>query len=262
MLRRNKTSASVRHICCLMLFMLAAHPAWADLSSYSQDFEGLDMSSTSALADDGWLVFGNVYDTGSFVYSYGPFDAPNSAASGTDAFSAVATGEAGPNQGIQYINVFSDYQNPEHTNGSGFTVEANVFQEQIIGAPDLGSTFEFLFDYRAASAPFSPGGDASTFAFIKVIDPDTGFSLVTIEALETTSATEVWSEGNTLSITIDGLWENDLLQFGFLSNASNQDPTGIYYDNLEFRMVPEPAAASILFLGMLGLASWRRQLQG
>ena len=37
-----------------------AVPAVAQLAPYSQDFEGLDQMSPTALGDDGWLVFANL----------------------------------------------------------------------------------------------------------------------------------------------------------------------------------------------------------
>jgi hypothetical protein len=70
----------------LLLLGAAAGPASA-LSGYSQDFEGLGPLDPDALANDGWLVFGNVYGPGGapFLYAYGAFPAPN----GGQAFSAV-----------------------------------------------------------------------------------------------------------------------------------------------------------------------------
>ncbi|MEL6714745.1 MAG: hypothetical protein AAFP86_13265, partial [Planctomycetota bacterium] len=95
--------------------------AAAQLSPYSQDFESLDIAAGNALEVDGWGVFANVFDTDAttFLYGYGVFPAPN----GTGAFSEVATGLGGVDQGLQYINVFSDYNNPDH--GLGRYIEAN-----------------------------------------------------------------------------------------------------------------------------------------
>ena len=62
------------------------------LQPYSQDFEGLMQSDPNALADDGWLVFGNVFTPDDeFIYGYGPFPAPNDGF----AFYQIATGEGG-----------------------------------------------------------------------------------------------------------------------------------------------------------------------
>ena len=46
------------------LMCAAATATWADLSVYTQDFEGLVQTDPGALANDGWLVFGNVFDPG------------------------------------------------------------------------------------------------------------------------------------------------------------------------------------------------------
>ena len=70
------------------------------LAPYSQDFEGMDQSSSSALADDGWLIFGNVFSPGGdYLYGYGVFTAPNDGA----GFCQVVLGEGGAEQGDQQL---------------------------------------------------------------------------------------------------------------------------------------------------------------
>jgi len=241
-------------VAVLALGVVSASSAFASLTSYSQDFEGLAIGDGAALTNDGWKVFGNVFDPGgNYLYGYGPFGAPNPGG----GFSAIATGEGGPNQGLQYINTYSDYNNSnEHSAGN--IVEANVFQEQIIGAGDLGQTFTFGFDFKASSG-FGPGGATRTWAFIKVLD-SANFSLLAFPRTETTAAsTSVWSEGNTINITIDPSWTNDILQFGFMSTATNFQPSGVYYDNVSFGAVPEPASMVALGAGLLTLARKRRK---
>jgi hypothetical protein len=103
------------------------------LTPYSQDFETLNQGDPAALADDGWLVFGNVFGPDwSYWYGYGVFPAPNDGA----AFSAIALGEGGAEQGSQQLSVFSDYNNVDHAVGA--YIEANVFQEQVIDAGAVG----------------------------------------------------------------------------------------------------------------------------
>ena len=52
--------------------------SFGQISSYNEDFESLDITSTTCLGDAGWLVFGNVFDGGgNYLYGYGPFPAPN-----------------------------------------------------------------------------------------------------------------------------------------------------------------------------------------
>jgi hypothetical protein len=231
--------------------------AVADLTPYSQDFEGLAIGDTGALAADGWLVFGNVFDSThtNYLYGYGTFGAPNDGA----AFCQIATGEGGAPQGTQYLNVFSDYNNGDHANGN--IIEANVFQEQTIGAGDLGKNFSFVFDYKASSG-FGPGGATTTFAFIKVLDPGNGYALVAFPTIETTAAsTTDWVNGATINIAIDSGWQGHLLQFGFLSNATHYEPSGVYYDNIGFaEAVPEPASLTAMALGAIALLRRRRRV--
>lgn len=222
------------------------------LTPFSQDFEGMNIASPSALADDGWLVYGNVFDSTGWLYGYGPFAAPN----GGGGFSAVGSGEGGAAQGQQYLNVYSDYNNSDH--GLGRTIEANVFQEQTISASDLGSIYDFTFDYKASSQ-FGPAGLTRTMAFIKVLNPGAGYAMVAFPTLETTAAsTTEWASG-TISVTVDNAWTGHILQFGFLSTATLYEPSGVYYDNINFQAVPEPATLSVFAVSMIGMALRRRR---
>ncbi len=74
-----------------LLSMVGA--AGAAVAPYAQDFEGLTQSDPAALTNDGWLIFGNVFDSGgNYLYGYGVFGAPNDGA----AFSAIVA-EINPN---------------------------------------------------------------------------------------------------------------------------------------------------------------------
>jgi len=83
-----------------------------------------------------------------FLYSYGPFAAPN----GGPGFSAVAGGEGGVNQGTQYLNIYSDYNNVDQGINDGVgggcvncqlgqsaTINTSVFRESTIDVGDIGS---------------------------------------------------------------------------------------------------------------------------
>jgi len=158
-------------VAMVALGAVMASSAFASLTTYNQDFESLAAGNGGALSGDGWKIFANVFDSAdNYLYGYGPFGAPNGGA----GFSAIATGEFGPNTGLQYINTYSDYNNADHSNNR--KIEANIFQEQIISAADLGQTFTFGFDYKASSG-FGPGGASRTWAFIKVLDPSSRFSI-------------------------------------------------------------------------------------
>jgi len=245
---------AMARITVLALGATLASSAMADLTSYSQNFESLGASDPGALAADGWKVFANVFNSGGgFLYNYGPFQAPN----GGPGFSSIASGEAGANQGQQYLNAYSDYNNGDH--GAGRIIEANLFQEQVVGAADLGKTYSFSFDYKASSQ-YGPAGATRTYAFIKVLNPNNGYSLDAFPRIETTLASpSAWSEGNQINVTIDNSWTGNILQFGFMSTASNYEPSGVYYDNINFAAVPEPASMLILAGGLAALARRRKK---
>jgi len=79
----------------LAIALLLPALAFAQVTPYSQDFEGLTSApeeGTTALGDDGWLLYVNVFNSGGgYMYGYGVFPAPNV---GTHV-SAVVEGEGG-----------------------------------------------------------------------------------------------------------------------------------------------------------------------
>ncbi len=192
--------------------------------AFFDDFEDADASA--ATVGNNWKMYVNVFDAdASYLYGYGPFDAPN----GTDAVSGIAFSEAGMDQGVQYLNVFSDYANADH--GAGKVLETSVFKESPIVEGDSG-TYRFSFD---AKRPSEGGLDEPTTAeaFIKILDPNTGYSLVFSATLDMSGiSTEEWASFS-LEVAIDGGDQaGQIIQFGFSNTATNYDPSGVYYDNV------------------------------
>jgi len=201
---------------------------WAAVTSYNQDFESMAPPSPGALLGDNWLVFGNVYDSGgSYLYGYGPFQAPNDGA----AFCAIATGEGGPPQGNQQLSVYSDYNNPDH--GVGHLIETNVFQEQTIVAADAGKTVVFTFDAKFGNLE----GASEAEAFIKTLDPGAGYATTNHVTVDMTTAPSTWGTSS-IQLAIDASLAGQILQFGFTTRASNYEGSGVYYDNVNFDAPP------------------------
>ncbi|MFN9183279.1 MAG: PEP-CTERM sorting domain-containing protein [Planctomycetota bacterium] len=242
-----------------MAWPIAAH---GDITTYTQDFEGLELagSSTSApnsLSNDGWKVYGNVFlANGSYQYGYGPFAAPN----GGPCFSAVATDPIGPRPNTKYLNVYSDYNSEAHANGK--YNEALVFQERTIGASNVGAgkAFSFSFDHLK-NGPINGDGDSRTFAFVKVLkSSDFSYALLGQIEFETTNAsTSTWANHAMQLAATDLSWAGELVQFGFRSYATNYKDTGRFYDNLNFSAVPEPSSVGLLSASMLGFLFRRRR---
>jgi len=265
-----KFSRCLLFLAATVLLALGATDASAQLSPYSQDFEGLSPTAPGSLGGDGWLVSGLVFDGGgAFKFFFGNFAAPNGGA----AWSAIATGEAGAPQGTQYINTYSNYDccGPGTTNEGHFdplgleTVEANIFQEQVIGAGDIGKTAVFAFD---AKRPDPALNDPDTtlvapsegVAFLRTLDPNANFAttnFITLDAL-TLSETTWSSHSLTLDLSAPAL-SGQVLQFGFQNRASAFDPTGVYYDNINFAAVPEPSTLALVGLGLVAMAGTRRK---
>ena len=206
-----------------------------EVCEYTQDFESLDQASATALADDGWVVGANVFasDGTTFLYNYFTFPAPN----GGPAFSGIDIGQGGTAQGAQQMVIYNDYNNADHTNGSGNVIEANVFQERPIVAADIGTTITFTFDAKQGNIE-SP---TTAQAFLKTLDPGAGFSETSSDTVDTTSLGDNWGT-YTLAVEIDGtmVQVGHLLQFGALSRAANETPSGNFYDNMSVCSAPTP----------------------
>jgi len=200
---------------------LTASTSFAQIGSYSEDFEALNMGNSTELGDNGWLVFGNVFDPGwNYLYGYGPYPAPN----GGPGFCGITNGQGGPPQGNQQIVTYSDYNNGDHAVGN--YIEANVFQERVVAASDVGKTFVFQFDGKLGDI-FAPSTSA---AFIKIVD-STVWTLDGYVTVDTTNMPATWSTYS-LSITIDANHVGDYFQIGFMNVSTNYDNTGQVYDNI------------------------------
>jgi len=212
--------------------LAASSTASAVVTSHFDDFEAYTATDPAALNAD-YLVGANVFDpTGAtFLYNYFAFPAPNSTDPGTpDAFSGIASGEGGASQGAQQLNVFNDYQNADHTNGTGNRIEANFFKEYTIGSGNVGQTWVFAYDAKLGNL----AAPSTAQAFLKVLDSVGGsFAVLGQDTVDMTTTPGTW-QGYTLQITIDPAWVGQTLQFGMLNVAANADPTGIFYDNLCF----------------------------
>ena len=217
---RNRVIACVAAamlICLLPATGLALVP-------YTQTFEGLSQSGANSLANDGWLVYGNVFTSGgTYLYGYGPFPAPNTGL----AFCQIVLGEGGDEQGAQQLVVFSDYNNGDHANGN--LIEANVFQEQLVGPGHVGELWTFQFQAKLGNL----AGGTTALAFIKTLDPNNGYAMTNFITVDMTNIPATWADYS-LAITIDASLEAQLLQFGFLSLATNYEGSGVFYDNLNF----------------------------
>lgn len=200
---------------------------------FSSDFEELDAASSSALTDASWTAYANVYTSGG-VYSYGYSTKPPNGGSG---FWGVTTDQAGPEQGVQSLAVYSDYYN-QAAQTAGQLVEANVFQQFPIFAEDSG-TYEFRFDAKAGNLA-SP---SKAQAFIKVLDPSAGYATVAMATLDTSALPAIWGTYS-MQLALDESMEDMILQFGFSATASQNVGSGGIYDNVSFGIAP-PASPVI-----------------
>jgi hypothetical protein len=227
---------------CLFAFCLSTSTS-AAVNSYAQDFEGLNAGSPDALgfSGEGYSVYADVWfgdvGTGSLQYNYGPFSAPN----GGQAFSAIAIGDGtSPPQGGQYLNIYSDYANADHGNGSGNNVNTSVFREYSINAGDVnGDVWTLTFDALANpdNGISDPNSNATASAFIKTLNPGSGnIYIVTndVRADTTSVLPNAWTSYSISLDLSDPLLVGQLLQFGFNTTARNFEHSGVFYDNICF----------------------------
>jgi len=226
---------------------LMSSSAFATIN-FSDDFESYPVFE-GVLSDigGGWVFYVNVY--GNYPgctdkwYDYGgPYPAPNG-----PQISNIVEGSTG-----HALNKFSDYNNGDHANGA--CIETNVFQERTLSSTDAG-TYTFRFDTQV---PEELGVDVNTFGFIKLLDPNNGYSLDFYGTVPTATAGAKF-----INVTLTAADEGKILQWGFADTASNYEPSGRYYDNVRFALgsgayqgeegVPIPLWALILMGGLLAL---------
>lgn len=226
----------------------ATYSTNAQLSAYSQDFEGLDPlnAGTAELGGDGWFVGANVFaaDGTTFQYDYFAFPAPNL----SGGFSNVTDVAGGALAGSQGLVVFSDYNNGDH--GGTNRIEAVFFREQTIDASNVGETWEFSF----LAGPGDLGGATTARAFIKTIDGSSTTNLLTQDTTSLSGTTSL-----AIQIDITSALIGQKLQIGFDNTASGFDPSGVNYDNINFDVVPEPSSLALIGLGAAALIRRRRR---
>ena len=230
--------------------VLLSSSAFAAIN-FSDNFESYSLYVGPGYQGDiggGWLVFANVFGDypgcSQYWYGYGPFPAPNK----DSGFSNIAAGSTG-----QALNVFSDYDNPDH--GNGACLETSVFQETVFSAADAG-TYTFRFDTQV---PAPLGADVSTDGFIKLLDPNNNYNADVFLTVPTITAGT-----KSLDVMLDASADGKILQWGFSTVASNYEASGRLYDNASFALkntgsyqgyegVPIPLWAFFAMAGMLAL---------
>jgi len=183
--RKKPITNTLGRGCAWLLFSLTVQAQTENLPiDYSEDFEGARADRKWGLRiisgqDSGWQNYAEVFEVaadGSTIETspdddgieqpvlfkgYGPYTINQSSDDqAADNFSGVACGEAGPNNGIQYLNIFSDYSNsddrgPDTNGNNGRFISTSTFKQYVIdpSAQTGVYTFEFL-----AKRPIVPVG--------------------------------------------------------------------------------------------------------
>jgi len=224
------------------------------ISAFDEDFELMNLPAAGdpSLSNAGWLVGANVFSSGGvFEYNYFAFPAPNEGA----AFSAIATGEGGVDQGSQQLSVFSDYNNVDHA--AGKLINALVFQEFNVSAGNVGEIWQFQFDAKMGNLE----GASTAEAFVKTIDPNNGFAETNLITESMTAIPATWGTYS-MSLPIDAGLVGQIFQVGFASTATNYEGSGVFYDNVSLSIVPEPSTYALvggLVVLLVGVVRRRRR---
>ena len=251
--------SSVSRYAAASALCVSAFAANAQLSDYSQDFEGLDRNDPNALANDGWKLFVASVD-GTVAYpnfTAGPFGAPNNI-SGPQVSVISDTSGGDPPAGNQGLVVFSDYNSSLHSDPldpRGLVL--SVFQEQTISAADIGKTVTFSFLAEGNANP--PSGSTVAEAFLLTLDPLAGFAATNNLAFDTFSVPDGTPTAGQLTLDLtDPLLEGQILQFGFRNTARDFEGSAVDYDNVNF-VVPEPSSLALIGIGATVLMRRRRK---
>ena len=239
----------------------------AALTAYSQDFEGMTTNQgwpPNDLSDDGWGIYGFAWDadpTGpaNLVYEYGPNDAANGE---PGSIQSVATGQGGPEQGNVVLAKYSDYNNPDQSQGPcdppsvpcvpNLYIQAITFQTQEIAAGDAG-VWRFAYDAKIGNLV----ADSSASAYIQTLDSTFGFQKAVV-VNDSTNLPIEWGRYS-LDLLIDSTMVGDILQFGFSATSTAYRGSGVFYDNLSFSQVPLPGAVWLFGSGLIGLVGVARK---
>jgi hypothetical protein len=230
----------------------------AALATYTQNFEGMTPNQgypPNDLSDDGWQIYGILYETNPYtgpaaiLGEYGPYDAANG---DPGSIQGVATGQGGPTQGDVVLAKYTDYNNQDGL-AVGY-VAASTYQEQVIGAGDVGSIWRFSYDAKMGNLE----ADSSALAYILTQDFTAGTEIFLSN--DSTNLPVEWGRYS-IDLLITPELVGDNLTFGFVATATGNNGSGVFYDNLNFDrvVVPVPAAVWLFGSGLLGLVGVARR---
>lgn len=234
----------INSLVVLAVTALMSGSAFATID-YSDDFESYNLPDGGVIGG-GWNWFLNGWTDSdgtpgfptcdTYAFSYDPTqhvpkpNAPNSNGTPNWAVSNIAVGATG-----KALNVFSDYGNQDYHLG-GDCLETIVFQETVFAAADAGN-YTFSFDVQV---PEALGEGVTTFAFVKLLDPNAGYADVFGGAVKEDTAT---AGTKSIDVTLAAAQDGMILQWGFTNIASYNRASSRWYDNVSFApevVVPPP----------------------
>jgi len=233
----------------------AITPFTDDFQSYTTDPGNTGFAPWRFFSDNGGL---GAYGTGIGEPPLGP--PPTEAG---PAISALVEFE-----GNKFLNFFANYENINVHNRNLCNPCSPNLQEGIsffrlfdFSGSDTASGATWVFDFEFISnADFPITGDTQTRAFIQVFDASPTPNLLYDTNLDTRALAQPdsWTDGE-LSVALDPNWTEGFLSVGFYNLTGNYDGSGMFYDNVNFSIVPVPAAIWLFGSGLIGLIGIARR---
>ena len=138
-----------------------------------------------------------------------------------------------------------------------------MFQEHVVTSSDHG-----LYTYRfETQVPLELGADVETYGFIKLLDPNNGWSQDLFFSVSTITAGV-----KTIKVRLDSSADGKVLQWGFANFATDWQASGRHYDNVTFAIsgsgayegdligVPVPLWAYFIIAGLLAFVGGAKLL--
>ena len=227
--------------------LAASSVSLAQVVPYADDFEGYGTAGVPGPTDFApWFGFS---DNGGFPggYTFTP------STSGPQ-ISALGYNGSDNQYWVTYANY--DNQNVHDRVGCGalpagcspnVQEQISMFIQQSFTGADTAAadTWVFKFNY-AESDTAPPAGSTEVGGFVRVFDPI--FNVLYEQTLDTRAdATTAFQPGR-ISVTMDPVWLNGFVQFGFYNHAQEYENSGMFYDDVEW-VKADPAVIDIRSFG-------------
>ena len=246
---KNNSQRSFSQALVFTTVLVISSVSHGAITPISEDFESYTTTTASGFAP--WQFYsdnGGLGDYGT-VLSDGP-PPTDPTAGGIQALTEF--------QGNKFLNFYANYNNTAVHDNPALREDIRFYREFDFKAADTATGTTWVFDFLYFSnANFPITGDTQTGAYIRVFDPV--FNILYENSLDTTLAPADSVTFGQLLVALDPNWADGKLQVGFYNITGNNNGSGMFYDNVNFSVVPVPAAIWLFGSGLIGLIGLARR---